>query len=296
MSVYVNTTSDITGTIEITAEIPPDNKEIIKPDENGVYKNIPAAFLDKVSANRTYYDSKSFIAAMTHPESLFYLRLRNGELAGEFGHPQIFRMSSKREMLERLVWIEPKNISHIIKAVRIKNVPGIGKLVLMDILPHGPYADYIEEKLKNPNLNCSFSLRAFTRDKPMNGYLFRQVTKLVTFDGGVALGGFPQASKKGKIEISQQHALEHKTEPIDTPHITNIRFDYFFDYDDIEGIATEGLVTRYELKNIFGYKKIIINKKVIGYASKDAVILDSDIKTGKVEANKIKSHFDVFFN
>ena len=294
MSVYVNTGPDITGTIEITAEIPADTKEVIKPDKNGIYKNLPAAFLDQISANKTYYDSKYFNNAMTHPESLFYLRLRNAELCGEYGHPELFGMT-KKEMIERIMWIEPKYVSHLITATRIKNIPGIGKLVLIDIKPHGPYGDYIEEKLKNPNLNCSFSLRALTKDKMVNGYLYRYVTKLTTFDGGVALGGFIRSSKKGKIELSQQHALEQKVDILPNTHITNVKADYFFDYDDMEGIATEGLITKYELKNVMNYKKIIINKKVIGYASKDTIVLDPNVKSNKVKADKIKSPFHMFF-
>ena len=177
---------------DISSALVTDKAKALKPNKDGVFENVAIMVLGKVSRNNKDYEINSMLAALTSPNSIFFKKLKMGQLQGEYGHPQIY---SEAE-LGRIAVVDPTKVSHTIHAVRTAGTTEKGHtLVVADIEPCGPYGKYLNESFQNPRMNTAFSLRSLVNKIGQVGNVIKQrVTALITVDA-VDAPGYAEASK-----------------------------------------------------------------------------------------------------
>jgi hypothetical protein len=257
----------------------------LKKNEKGFYVDIPVAVLDKVSRNNTYYESQSFIEAMTSDGSPFKMRLLDGNLTGELGHPDMSKVIQGKEV-ERFLSISPQEEAVLFNRVRTEPIPGLGVVIFADVKGHGARGKEFEEKMREPYANCSFSLRAFTVDKQVNGYISKQARTVITFDCGMAGGGFAEATKENAYKFAKEGLDMYSTD--EAVYHNSVTKNDILPY---AGMSTESLCTFDQVNQIFDYAKIIQGERVIGlFDDNGRVILN--------EGNNqiVKSRFNAMFN
>ena len=164
----------------------------IEPDENGVYHDFPVMVLGKVSRNNKDYEVSSMVNAITNQQSIFYRKLKMGQLQGEYGHPLVLTEKD----LPRIAVVDPTKVSHAIHKVHCSEPDEKGyQIVYADIEPFGPYGEYLKNSLSNPRINTAFSLRSLVAKIGKVGNIIKQrVTALITIDA-VDAPGYAEASK-----------------------------------------------------------------------------------------------------
>ena len=185
-----------------------------QPDENGVWKDFPVMVIGKVSRNNKEYEVNSMVDAITNPGSIFYKKLKMGQLHGEYGHPLVLCEKD----LPRIAVVDPTKVSHVIHSVRCGEPTEKGhRIVYADIEPFGPYGEYLEKSLRNPRINTAFSLRSLVSKIGTSGNVIKQrVTALITIDA-VDAPGYAEASKvrvpsMEGISIDIEHPEDHLEE------------------------------------------------------------------------------------
>ena len=185
-----------------------------EPDKDGVWRNFPVMVLGKVSRNNKDYEINSMVEAITNPNSIFFKKLKMGQLQGEYGHPLVL----KEQDLPRIAVVDPTKVSHVIHHVKCGEPTEKGhRVVYADIEPFGPYGEYLEKSLRNPRINTAFSLRSLVSKIGMQGNVIKQrVTALITIDA-VDAPGYAEASKvrvpsMEGISIDIDHPEDHLEE------------------------------------------------------------------------------------
>ena len=122
----------------------------LTPDENGAYTVVVGA-LEIPTRNNVVYDSDSLIRAMSDPTSRFNICLKDGCLAGEYGHPVI----KTSEDMSRLLMIDEHYISHYFQKIWVDETPVTikgkqGYRIMAKVKPYGPYGAYLEKSLRDP--------------------------------------------------------------------------------------------------------------------------------------------------
>jgi hypothetical protein len=166
----------------------------IRPDEDGYYQ-IPLAVLGTATDNRTYYEVEDFVQQLTSPQSAINMRLTDGKLYGEYGHPKIAMLDEKL-VLPRLFDIDEPSVSHHIKKIWTGEVLESGGRIIYGLVkPTGPYGESLRANLDDPCMNTSFSLRSIAASRQEGQLTRRRIKHLVTFDY-VTAGGYNEASKR----------------------------------------------------------------------------------------------------
>lgn len=192
-------------------------------DEDGYYCGVPVAVVGTVSRNNTMYSSES-VTQCINGNTAFRKVLEEGALIGEWGHPIVDMKSDYG--LYRLSIIDPTREAVSYRKVYLKRVDDLGlDIVFADMKPSGPYGKFFKERMDDPTLNCASSLRAFSRQRvdPATRVIKRDVVQLITFDTGVAGGGFKQASKRYgdtgyTVASSEAYALD-VVENVSSPEV-----------------------------------------------------------------------------
>lgn len=186
------------------------------PDANGCYEVIVGA-IGIPTRNNVIYDPESLVKAMSDPNSRFNICLRDGNLAGEYGHPRV----ETKEDLNRLFLIDEHYISHYFRKIWIDekplSIPGYEAHPIRALVkPAGPYGSVLEQSLKDPCINTSFSIRSLCT--PVSGkdsrYTYRQVDYLITFDY-VFAPGYEVTSKRYAIGGRKPNAAGQESFEID---------------------------------------------------------------------------------
>lgn len=172
-----------------------------EPDSTGCYPCVVGC-LGVPTRNDVIYDTQSVIDAMKDTSSRFNICLRDGNLAGEYGHPYLEGESNQDKAINRLLHIEEKCVSHYFKKIWVDTEPisikGMEALAIRALIkPHGPYRDSLIASFRDPDINTSFSIRSLCArsNGPDKRYEYRSVQILVTFDHAHA-PGFDITSKR----------------------------------------------------------------------------------------------------
>lgn len=241
----------------VTTSVIDDNRKLGRAirDKDGYYTDVPAAVLGTVTRNRTQYDTPAFLDKLTNPDSSFNKRITEGTLHGEWGHP--FVNLESKEGLNRLLHLEPLLESNHIRSVSVKHIQDLNlDMVMMDTKPTGPYGRYFEEAMEDPTRNVAFSLRGISEarfDRAAN-VTYRKLLTLVTFDSGVASGGFKETSKRYMASTE------------DLSFESNEIFNRVIDDDDImvfRNVAIESFSDS-EINDIIKAKKVVIGNIQVG--------------------------------
>ena len=196
----------------------------------------------------------------------------------------------KIAMLERLMRIERKNVSHRISRVYGKNGDDGLIIVYGDVKPFGPMGQYLKEEFEDPTMDAAFSLRsACVKYGQDGGIIKKKMLSLVTFDA-VDGPGYLKASKRwvdasiGNEGLSTQ--LSASLEGYDK-EIEVTQKDVKEAQEHLLAAGVEScVVTSQRVLDAFCCDKVIIKDRVIG-------------KLGKgnfTDGNKPVSVFDLCFN
>lgn len=245
----------------ITTSIIDDNRSLGRavPDKDGYYKDVPAAVLGTVTRNMTQYDTPAFLEKLTNPDSSFRRRINEGTLHSEWGHP--FVDLNSKNGLARLLHLEPTLESNHIRSVSVKHIDDLNlDMVMMDTKPSGPYGRYFEEAMEDPTRNVAFSLRGISEghlDRSTN-ITHRKLLTLVTFDSGVASGGFKETSKRymASTEDLSFESLEIFNRVIDNEDIMILRSSSMESFSNTE------------INDIIKAKKVVIGTVEVGFLDK----------------------------
>lgn len=163
-----------------------------EPDKNGVFHDQPIMVLGKVSRNNKEYEINSMLYALTNENSVFFKKLKMGQLQGEYGHPLV----TEEKDIARIAIVDPTKVSHVIHKVHCGETTEKGyTIVYADIEPFGPYGEYLRQSFLNPRTNTAFSLRSLVAKIGQQGPVIKQrVTALITVDA-VDAPGYAEASK-----------------------------------------------------------------------------------------------------
>ena len=175
----------------------------LKPDSNGCYEVVLGA-VGVPTRRNVIYDPDSLVAAMRDPNAVFNICLRDGQLCGEYGHPDLPTVTDKQsmsEMTKRLFTIKESETSHSFARIWIdeNEIPmngGVAHPIRALVKPTGPYGRLLEEQLRDPIVNSAFSIRSLcTPTVGHDGVEVRKVQAVVTFDF-VNAPGYEIASKR----------------------------------------------------------------------------------------------------
>lgn len=230
----------------------------VKPNEDGVYCDVPVAVIGIPSRNRAVYDMESTLAAMSDPSTRFYKNLCEGNLEGEWGHPRLPPILTKEDKMNavmRTIQIDRTMVSHYFTKIRTEQARDGGYVIVYaDVVPYGPYGKYLSDSFADPKRNTCFSLRSLTGDpKPLpDGNTKKTMKLLVTFDA-VDGPGFEMA---GKRYMPGQESFTISDEQLLEASITEII--QFPDFAKVVGFES---ITSQEMLDLFEADKVCIHRE-----------------------------------
>jgi len=160
---------------------------LIKPDATGYYL-ICLGGLGIENSVGAVYDIEAGERALQLPD--FQANLKNCKVRAEWGHPLPEPGMTRSDYFLRLSRIDEKlQCAHIrsVEVDRTGKITNNGKPVVAfigEVRPTGPYGEYLEKQLQNPDENVCFSIRSFTRDArdPRTGKVIKYLEEIITFD------------------------------------------------------------------------------------------------------------------
>ena len=226
---------------------------------DGVYKNIPVAILGLASRGKSVYGTTSFLSSMTDPRTKFYNALCEGHLEGEWGHPDL-TLFNNRQAATRTMHIDRTLVSHYFTKVYTKEAPdGSYLIVYADVVPYGPYGQYLTDSFKDSKRNTAFSLRSLTSSAKRlpNGNVLKEVAMLSTFDA-VDAPGFKEACKRYQI--------------------ANEEFNVAYEDKDFATITIQDIVQNDDFLKAVGFESIN-HQALLDVLEVDKVIIEKDVTT-----------------
>ena len=266
-------TPDIPKNLSMTTSmvIPKSGYKVgrIRPDENGIFRDVPVMCLNSVSRSGEKYDQESFWRCATDPKLQFRQKVNERGLFGENGHPPFYGIAGKSEeelrkmgVIDRFMTVAESNTCHQIYDVRPGKTLADGtQFVLNDLKPVKPMGDVLEEELNDPTRNASFSVRQYStkvRNKK-GGYLDAFCRALVTFDR-VNIGGFAKAC------IAESPGLSQESMPVEDLIIMDDGGKIVFDHFSTESFKDTALNDALQCAELI---KIDISRTMISAAERN---------------------------
>ena len=239
-----------------------------EPDAEGCYEVIVGC-LGIPTRQDVIYEPESVVEAMRDPTGRFNICLRDGNLPGEWGHPQV----KSKEDLNRLLIIDETKISHYFRAIWIDAEKPImingqeAYAIRAKVKPAGPYGKYLEESLRDPCINTSFSIRSICTPStgPDNRYSYRRVEYLVTFDA-VFAPGYEITSKR--YAIGGTESLELNVNVDELQHAINT--------NATAGLESVCMLSDANVRKLRNEKEYMINGRLVGTnILEDGTIVDT---------------------
>jgi hypothetical protein len=274
---------DIYFVVETTIEEDSRKLEQLRPDKDGWYRGIPVMAFGVVTRNNTCYDTDHVIKCINNKNTLFNIRLDEGNLFGEWNHKFVYPQS-KRD-LAKAFYLDRMRESNSYRKFYTKHVEDLGvDMIFCDTKPSGEHGKFFEELLHDPTRNLAFSLRGFADEKldKKTNVMHKYLKVLITFDSGVPSGGFKYASKRyvDKNIISEESMSDIKV-PVDK--LIEIKNDRF------EGLSMESaIITDSEINDILKSKKVVLKNNITSYIVGDKIYNE--------EENKKMSVFSTFID
>jgi len=174
----------------------------LTPDSKGVYHGLPVMIFNRSSRNNVMYDTNSILESMNNPTMKFKMSIDEGNLRGEYGHPDI--QGTDELSRRRLLKIDEKCVSHAFVSLDPKSLKDGDLALVASIVPAGPYYEAFKRDMDNPVINKSFSLRALcAKPEFVNGVIYKKVLIFVTFDF-VNMPGYEKASTRFAIAATEE--------------------------------------------------------------------------------------------
>lgn len=252
----------------ISTEVEMNGRKLqsLKPNKDGIYTGIPLTVLGLTSRNNVCYDRNSVLSCLTDENSRFVLNLKSGDLEGEWGHP-LLPVTSKEEMVARLLYLDRKCVSHHFTRVYGKEDPQTGYMIIYgDIKPSGPYKQELIDNFADPTRNVSFSLRSATAiDKKENGVTYKRMLMMFTFDA-VDGPGYAEACKRFRDPALESLCNESQTEL--TIETEADKQQYLAACAAVGVTGQESKIVDQRVLDAFGCDEVRIKEKVLCKTSK----------------------------
>lgn len=232
----------------------------VKPDKDGVYKGIPLTVIGLNSRNGVNYRRESVISCLTDPKSRFVMNLKSGDLEGERGHP--FLGVDPKAAVARLLYLDRTKISHYITRVYTSPLDANSDSIIVygDIVPSGPYGEYLKQDFEDPKRNASFSLRAATQIiRKSNGVTYKEMLAMFTFDS-VDGPGYVECSKRFQDPAFESLGINVSKNNIDI----NVNKEQFLNVTkSFEMTGQESKIIDQRVLDAFGCDEVVIKEKVL---------------------------------
>jgi len=231
----------------------------VKPNSDGVYCDVPVAVVGIPSRNRAVYDMQSTLAAMSDPSTRFYKNLSEGNLEGEWGHPELSPIMTKQDKINaimRTLKIDRSMVSHYFTKIRTEQSrDGQFVIVYADVVCFGPYGKYLEQSFADPKRNTCFSLRSLTSDpSPLpDGNTIKKMKLLVTFDA-VDGPGFEMAGKR-------YMNIDNESYEIEDSQLIEASVNEIIQFPDFAKVVGYESITSQEILDIFEADKVCIERE-----------------------------------
>lgn len=229
-----------------------DGRELrsMKPNAKGVYEGIPLMVLNTTSRNNVFYDPQSVVNCIKNVAGKFANGIGEGNLEGEWGHPLIVG----KEDLPRLLWIDRTKVSHYFTKVEAK-AAGDHIVIYGDVVPFGPYGQYLREAFEDPKRDVSFSVRSIARETGRSGStVYKTILAINTFDA-VDTPGFKEANARFASQPSAGNESMEIMVGMDEARAI---------LDDLHGTPMESIITDQQLLDILGANSVRIRESITG--------------------------------
>lgn len=186
----------------IMSNVNPDSEKL-KPDGDGYYKVILGAFNVFNSAG-AFYEMTPLLESLFKPKSPLMMRLGQGYLRSENGHPKKMPGEPQIDFIRRVMSIDENKICGHIRQIELvsmdKKESGSNDNVVRVygwVKPEGPYATSLRDSLENPHSNTAFSIRSLSKDRMVGSTVVKDIKHISTWDFVNAPG----------ISIANKHQL-----------------------------------------------------------------------------------------
>lgn len=157
---------------------------VLKPDESGYYDMVLGALGVMNSAGEKYVNTATARRTFESNGTLMR-RINQGLLRGEYGHPDPADSPNFLAFESRVRKIKEDRISHHISKVWLEEIEYKGQKVLGimgKIKPCGPHGKALEDSIKNPDENVTFSGRYYSNVGNVGGVRQREIHTVATWD------------------------------------------------------------------------------------------------------------------
>lgn len=231
----------------------------VKPNKDGVYQGIPLTVIGCDSRNNVNYEKESVLKCLTDVQSRFAANVSTGDMEGEWGHPLL----SGDKILDRLLFIDRSKVSHYFTKVYGKQV---GDLIMIygDVVPFGPYGQYLKDSFEDGKRNTSFSLRsAAVKTGMRDGITQKKMLALVTFDA-VDGPGFLKASKRFQDQEAATENFGVNLLPNEYDVNVEVSREQFLESQEaLKSAGQESIITDQQILDAFCCDKITLRDTVI---------------------------------
>lgn len=158
---------------------------LLPMDDKGYHQVVLGGFNIRNNADELYVFTKR-VEMLFKPGGAVRRMIDTGNWRGEYKHPGPEGYKTLQAYIGRLRKIEELSVSHHIKSVDL--VPSKDEhgrdciLVIGWVRGSGPYADAVNDRLKNNEENACFSIRSITGTTYTQTDTFKEVKVLVTYD------------------------------------------------------------------------------------------------------------------
>jgi len=162
-------------------------KQSVVKDEDGYYQ-VNLGAVNTYNNSGVFYKMSNLQYHLS-PESILGFRIQEGILKAEHDHPD-FNNLNQRDLVERIALLHPDRICGHIRKIQFTNTGrterGWEKYPIYTvsgwIKPEGPYGQYLEEYLSNPNENVALSVRTMVHESNIGNIRVRDILEFSTWD------------------------------------------------------------------------------------------------------------------
>lgn len=199
----------------VSALVGTNKAGVLRQDEKGYINGLVLGALNSFNARGEYYvGDDQEVMALFREGSDFLIRLKDGRVSGENGHPEPLPGECEEAFICRFNRVNESRVCcfHAEIALSEKSVktadgsnviPVYGKTA-----PSGELVHVMTEALRRPEENICFSLRGATFDRLQSGIKYRHLRQIVTYDK-VIDPGIGAAKKWNAISLESANSSKH---------------------------------------------------------------------------------------
>ncbi len=189
------------------------DKKVIKPDADGYYK-VTLGAINIHNSSGDFYEYNNEVAELFKSSASLMMRLQNGALRSENGHPKVLPGMSKKDFIRRICTIEETLVCGHIKEINVNITervdPGSNAPIVLItglIRPEGMHGEALKSSLENPDSNTALSIRSLTADRMVGATKVKTLKYIVTWDF-VIMPGIPVADKMTWASLESEDMIE----------------------------------------------------------------------------------------